>query len=137
MRVIARRALRGLSLTASALTIIALAVALKASRKSSDEPGTDGQRVRNARWIDRHAVQDGTSHRRSAAIGVALALFACALGFLGYRWTRSTPPPPSPIACVGRIDGRCHEEQSGVYLYVSDPAFPVALNAFYGKNIFG
>ena len=108
-----------------------LAVAVKLSRNSSDD---HKQLARRAQWTNHPAVRGSTSNPR---IGVALALVACVLGYLGYHWTRSTPPPPSPIACVGRIEGRCHEEQSGVYLYVSNPVFPVALTAFYGQNIFG
>jgi hypothetical protein len=134
MRTVTRRALHGLSLAAAGL---ALAIVVKLSRNLSADPSVDEQRVRSGQWTDRHPVRGSTSNQRSVVIGVALALAACVLGYLGYRWTRSTAPPPSPVACLGHGSGRCSEEQSGVYLYVSDPATPIALAASYGQNIFG
>lgn len=71
------------------------------------------------------------------ASGVTLVLCAVGLAYFGYRWTKPTPFPPNPQVCLKHIAGRCAGEQSGIYLYVSDPMIPVAVEAGYGQNIFG
>src|SRR5438105_8426795 len=70
-------------------------------------------------------------------LGGLLLICAVVCGVLGYVWTRKPAFPRFPIPCIGRIHGSCWEEQSGVFLYVDKPQYPVALKVTYGQTVYG
>jgi hypothetical protein len=70
-------------------------------------------------------------NRRQAILALSLVVCAGVFGYLGFHWTRGVGAPNFPQACTGYVDGRCEEEQSGLYIYVSDPSDPIALSDTY------
>ena len=77
--------------------------------------------------------QDGNRPSRRRQVGVGLVLTVLAAGFmlLGYAWTRSPGPPPSPDLCLRHGGNTCYEETSGAYVWTSDPNVPISVTGSF------
>jgi hypothetical protein len=75
--------------------------------------------------------------KQTIALSVVLVIAAAALGFVGYRLNQKPSPPPFPSQCLGELNGRCSQEQSGFYFYSDRANDPAALTVTYGNNIYG
>jgi hypothetical protein len=79
-------------------------------------------------------MTDRASPSRSQEVTAGLAVLAvgivCAFG--GYLLARSPGYPPVPELCLGHVPHSCQQEDSGAYLWTSNPRVPVALSASFG-----
>lgn len=98
--------------------------------EGSQHHGTDTAESR----ADVDGLIDPRQGRRTRVISGLLLATAVLLAFVGYRWTKTVSSPNFPIHCIGYIHGSCHEEESGISLYINHPADPVALVVSYARG---
>jgi len=108
------------------------------SRVAEAEPEKSGTRPVAARSDSGASdISENEGVQRLLLLGVVFLIAAIVLGVVGFRLTRTLGAPNFPITCLGKIDGRCHQEQSGLYLYDNEPSDPIALTVIFGSNVYG